>query len=243
MPVLLLIRPQHHAPVKTRIAFGAMLGLVLFVAASLQQVGIITTTAGKAGFITSLYVVIVPLFGLVLGQRIGIGAVAGVVLAVAGMFLLTMKSDFRISMGDLVVFAGALVWAVHVQMIDRFTARVAALELACIQFAVCALLSAIVSLCIEPTPLAGVRHALVPVLYAGVVSVGIAYTLQVVGQKHVPPTHAAILLSMEGAFAALGGWLLLAEYLSFRACVGCVLMLAGMIVSQVRIPAGKADRA
>jgi len=245
VPVLLLFRPQHHAPARVRLALGGGVGLVLFAAASLQQVGMTgadATTAGKAGFITALYVVIVPLLGFVLGQRIGIGAVAGVVLAVVGMFLLTVKPNFSIGMGDLVVLIGALFWAVHVQMIDRFTARVATLELACIQSAVCALLSGIVSLCIEHTTAQEVRLALVPVLYAGVVSVGIAYTLQVVGQKHVPPTHAAILLSMESAFAAFGGWLLLSEHLSLRAGVGCALMLAGMIVAQVWHPATKAEQ-
>jgi len=241
VPALLFFRSQHHAPAKVRLVLGCLLGVVLFVAASFQQVGMVCTTSGKAGFITSLYVVIVPLFGLFLGQRLGLGAVSGVVLAITGMFLLTMKEDFKIGSGDLIVLASVPFWAIHVQLVDRYTARVAAIELACIQFVVCALLSGSVSLFVEHTTVAVVRLALVPIVYAGVMSVGVAYTLQVVGQRNVPPTHAAILLSMEGLFAALGGWLLLHEHLSFLACVGCALMLAGTIVAQVWQPATKAE--
>ncbi len=221
-------------PLWSRTMAGIAAGSVLFAAASLQQIGIKYTTAGKAGFITGLYVVIVPLLGLLRRQRVGAATIAGIVLAVVGMWLLTMKNDFSIGMGDLIVLASAVLWAVHVQTIDWCAARVAGLELACMQFLVCALISGIVSLCVEHTGMADVRAALVPLLYGGVCSVGIGYTLQVVAQKHVPPAPAAIILAMESVFAAVGGWLLLNEHLSPIACTGCVLMFAGMVVAQIR---------
>ncbi len=191
------------------------------------------TTAGKAGFITGLYVVLVPLLGLVIGRRTGILGWSGAGLAVMGLYLLSVR-DLRIATGDLFVLAGAFFWAVHVLMLGRLSPDADSFELAGAQFAVCALLSLIVSFLFETTTLKGIDDALVPILYGGFLSVGIAYTLQVVGQKKIHPSHAAIILSLEAVFAVLGGWVVLGEELGLRELGGCLLMFAGMLVSQFK---------
>ena len=215
--------------------YGLLCGSVLFAAASLQQVGIVYTTAGKAGFITGLYVVLVPLSGLLWRQRAGWSRWVGAGLAVAGLYLLSVTQGFSIARGDFLVLLSALFWTAHVQLIGWFSPKTDSLVLASIQFAVCALFSLIVAAAAETVVLHGILQAAVPILYGGLCSVGIAYTLQVVVQKTAHPAHAAIILSLEGAFAVLGGWLILGELLSLRGLIGCVLMLAGMIVSQTSL--------
>jgi drug/metabolite transporter (DMT)-like permease len=215
--------------------YGLICGSVLFAAASLQQVGIVSTTAGKAGFITGLYVVLVPLSGLLWRQRAGWSRWVGAGLSLAGLYLLSVTRDLTVARGDVLVLLGALFWTAHVQLIGWFSPKTDSLLLASIQFAVCAVFSLIVAAARETVVLQGIFEAAVPILYGGLCSVGIAYTLQVVVQKTAHPAHAAIILSLEGAFAVLGGWLILAEVLCVRALVGCVLMLAGMIVSQTSL--------
>ena len=212
--------------------YGLLCGSVLFTAASLQQVGIVYTTAGKAGFITGLYVVLVPLSGLLWGQRAGWRRWVGAGLAVAGLYLLSVTRGLGIARGDFLVLLSALFWTAHVQLIGWFSPRTDSLVLAAIQFAVCSLFSLAVAAAAERIILEGILRAAIPILYGGLCSVGIAYTLQVVVQKTAHPAHAAIILSLEGAFAVLGGWLILGEVLSLRGLSGCALMLAGMIVSQ-----------
>ena len=212
---------------------GGLAGFALFMGASLQQVGLVYTTAGKAGFITGLYVVIVPLLGLFLGQRSSAGNWGGAVLAAAGLFLLSVNESFTIALGDLLEILGAFFWAGHVLVIGRFSPRIDALRLAFVQYCVCAVLSLATAAVFEPIALSGILNAAVPILYGGVGSVGIAYTLQVVAQKSAHPAHAAILLSLESVFAAIGGWLLLGETLSLRGLTGCALMFSGMILSQL----------
>ncbi|HDP25324.1 MAG TPA: DMT family transporter [Deltaproteobacteria bacterium] len=212
---------------------GFIAGLVLFAGSSLQQTGIVHTTAGNAGFITGLYVVIVPILGLFLGQRTSAGTWIGVLLAAFGMYLLSVTEQFTISFGDLLVFIGAFFWAGHVIIIGWLSPRFDSLQLAFIQYAICSLLSLITSLIFEATAGPALVQASIPILYGGVLSVGIAYTLQVVAQKNAHPAHAAILLSLEAVFAALGGWIMLDEILTPRELSGCALMFAGMIVSQL----------
>jgi len=224
--------------------YGLLCGSVLFAAASLQQVGIVYTTAGKAGFITGLYVVLVPLSGLFWRQKAGWSRWAGAGLALAGLYLLSVTRGFTVARGDFLVLLSALFWTAHVQLIGWFSPKTDSLVLASIQFAVCALFSLIVASFAESVVLEGILQAAVPILYGGLCSVGIAYTLQVVVQKTAHPAHAAIILSLEGAFAVLGGWLILGEVLSLRGLIGCALMLAGMIVSQtslLRNPAAVGD--
>ena len=220
------------APVGS-LAAGLLAGGVLFVGASLQQIGLVFTTAGKAGFITGLYVVLVPLAGLAWGQRAGWSAWVGALLSVAGLFLLSVTAAFTIERGDLFVLVGAFFWAAHVQVVGWLSPRTDPVKLSCVQFAVCSLASAGGALLSERVILAGILAAAWPIVYGGVLSVGIAYTLQVVAQRRAPPAHAAILLSLESVFAAIGGSLVLGERLGARGVAGCAIMFAGMILSQV----------
>ncbi len=212
---------------------GILVGVALFAGATLQQLGVARTTAGKGGFITSLYVVIVPLLGLALGRRAPAATWAGALLAAVGLYFLTMQGAFRMGLGDFLVLLGAFVWAVHMLLLGHFSPGHDPIKLAFTQFMVCAALSGLAALLLETTTLAGLRAAAPAILYTGVCSVGIGYTLQVVGQRHAPPADAAILMSMESVFAVLGGWLLLGEQLTTRALLGCTLMLAGILVSQL----------
>lgn len=213
---------------------GVGAGLALFSGASLQQVGIVYTTAGKAGFITGLYVVLVPLISLMWGQHVRRGIWIGAVCAATGLYLLSVKADFSITFGDALVLLSALCWALHVHIIARFSERIGALRLAFFQYLICAVLSLVVAGLYENPTLDGLAGAAVPIIYGGVFSVGIAYTLQVIAQQKAQPGHAAIILSLESVFAVLGGWLLLGEVLSLRGLIGCGLMLSGMIISQLK---------
>ena len=212
---------------------GLIAGGVLFFGASFQQMGIVTTTAGKAGFITGLYVVLVPLAGLFWGQRARWSSWAGAVLSVAGLFLLSVTDAFTIERGDLLVLVGAFFWAAHVQVVGLLSPRTDPFRLSCVQFAACSILCACGAALTEQVTMEGIRSALWPILYGGVMSVGIAFTLQVVAQRRAPAAHAAIILSLETVFAAIGGILVLGESLGARGAVGCAVMFSGMIVSQV----------
>ncbi|MHB1394398.1 MAG: DMT family transporter [Clostridia bacterium] len=213
---------------------GIIAGSILFLAASFQQIGLAYTSAGKAAFITGLYIVLVPLFGIFLKHSIKLSTWAGVALAVVGLYFLSVNEDFSIAKGDFLEIIGAFFWASHILAIDYFTKKVDALKLSFVQFVSCAVLSLAVALIFEDISISGLNQALIPILYGGLFSVGIAYTLQVVGQKHAKPSHAAIILSMEAVFAALGGALLLSENLGGRGYLGCALMFAGMILTQVQ---------
>ena len=241
LPLLCAIH-QNRAPVQGLLSplegkglymGGVLAGLFLFAGASLQQVGLKYTTAGNAGFITGLYVVIVPIMGLALGQRTDFGTWAGVCSAVFGLYLLSVKTGLEIAWGDLLEVIGAFFWAGHVLLIGWLSPRSNAILLAAMQFAVCSLLSLAAAAMFETMAWEGLRRALIPILYGGLASVGLAYTLQVVAQKDSHPAHAAIFLSLEAVFAALGGWLLLEEQLTPRALAGCAFMLAGMLISQL----------
>ena len=237
MPILVWQHKRGQKLVKFRLREDLvptlLTGLALFGGSSLQQIGIIGTTAGKAGFITGLYVILVPLIALLWGERTHLANWIGALLAVIGLYLLSVTSGFVVSPYDLIVLAGAFVWAVHVHLIAWYSGKIDPIRLAIFQFAICGLLSAIVALIFEPINLAGIKAGLWPILYGAFLSVGVAYTLQVVAQRTANPSHAVIILSLEGAFAALGGWLILREGLTPRAILGCGLMLMGMFVSQI----------
>jgi len=213
---------------------GVIAGLVLFIAATLQQVGLVYTTAGKAGFITGLYVIIVPLLGLFLGHRPGWGGWAGACLATVGLYLLSVTEAMTFAPGDLWELAGALFWAVHVLLLSWLSPRMNGVKLACAQYGMCALLSLAGAGFTEEISLDGLQGALIPILYGGVLSVGVAYTLQVIAQRDAPPNHAAIILSLEAVFAAMAGWLVLDEMLSLRGLIGCILMFSGMLTALLR---------
>ena len=225
----------------TRIAGSLLAGSVLFGGASLQQIGIVYTTAGKAGFITGLYVILVPIIGLKWGRKASTGTWFGALLAVTGLYLLSVTETFTIDKGDFLVLMSAFMWAAHVLWISWLSPRMNPLILASSQFAICSIFSLLAASALEPIILGSILAAAVPILYGGLCSVGIAYTLQVVAQRDAHPAHASILLSMEGAFAVLGGWLILNETLSLRGLAGCGFMLAGMVLSQLwtNFPSGR----
>jgi drug/metabolite transporter (DMT)-like permease len=235
-------RPRHLAwkrtsgsPSPRALALsGLSAGALLYGGASLQQFGIVYTTAGKAGFITGLYVIIVPILGLFWRMRPGRAAWAGAVLGVAGLYLLSVTGRFAMGLGDALVFGGAFFWAGHVILVGWLIRRIDVSTLAFMQFITCSILSFATALIVEDVRIDGIIAAAWPILYGGFISVGIAYTLQLVGQRRTPPAHAAIILGLEAVFAALGGWAVLGETLSTRALVGCTLMLAGAIVAQLR---------
>jgi drug/metabolite transporter (DMT)-like permease len=208
---------------------GGLTGLMLFSGATLQQVGLVYTTAGKAGFITGLYVIIVPLMGLFLGHWPGWGGWVGACLASIGLYLLSVTEAWTFAPGDLWVLFGAFFWAAHVLVLSWLSPRMDRIKLACTQYVVCSILSLLGACFTETITLDGIQGAIIPILYGGVLSVGIAFTLQVVAQRHAPPTHAAIILSLEAVFAALAGWLVLGEILSLRGLIGCIFMFAGML--------------
>ncbi len=212
---------------------GAAAGSALFCGAALQQMGLVHTTAGKAGFITGLYVVLVPIFALTLGKRQGAGVWIGAFLAVIGLYLLSVNEDFSMEYGDVLQLIGAFFWAGHVLVIGWISPRVNPLLLSIAQYCACSALSLVAALLMEDILWAGIRDCAIPILYGGVVSVGIAYTLQVVAQRDAQPAHAAIILSLESVFAALAGWLLLDETMGRRAIMGCALMLGGMLCAQL----------
>lgn len=215
---------------------GALAGTILFIAASLQQIGLVYTSAGKAGFITGLYVVIVPLFGFFIGQPVDFAVWLGAVLAATGMYLLSVTAEFTITTGDLLELMGACFWAGHVLILGWLAPQVNPIQLACAQFATCSLLSLLAALATESIVTADLAAATVPILYGGALSVSVGYTLQVVGQRHAPPAHTAIILSLEAVFAALAGWVLLGESLGSRGILGCALMLTGMLFIQLFPP-------
>lgn len=215
---------------------GFLAGCVLFAAASLQQTGIVFTSAGKAGFITGLYLVIVPLIAVFLKQKITISHWSGAFVSLAGLYLLSVTDSLRMEPGDVLVLSGTIFWAIHILVIGWYAVRVPVLWLACLQFTICGFISLATGLSVEPISLNHVMNAAIPILYSSFFSIGIAYTLQVVAQKFVPAARASIILSMETVFAALGGWIILGETLTPRSIAGCSLMLAGILISQLHHP-------
>lgn len=218
---------------------GVAAGLLLFVGISLQQVGLVYTTAGKAGFITGLYVVLVPVFGLALRHNAGKAIWLGALVAAAGLYLLSVNSDFRVAFGDFLVFVGAIVWACHVLAISWLSPHNHPVRFSIIQFCITGVISLIIAFCVETVSLNGICNGAIPILYGGIMSAGVAFTLQVIVQKTAHPAHAAIILSLEAVFAALGGWLLLNEQMGTRAILGCILMLVGMFIAQLSNRPGK----
>ena len=234
-----VVERAANSIIKSTILPGVLVGSVLYVAATLQQIGLAYTTAGKAGFITGLYMVFVPLFGILLRHKITKNSWAGVIIAVIGLYLLSVNEGFSIATGDFLVLIGAIFWAIHILTIDRFANSVDPLKLSSIQFATCSILSIITAFFTEVVTLEGLTGSLIPLLYGGLLSVGVAYTLQVVAQKHAKPSHAAIILSMESVFGAIGGALLLSERMSMRGLVGCGFILTGILISQMNFSPAK----
>ncbi|HAS90174.1 MAG TPA: EamA family transporter [Desulfovibrio sp.] len=218
---------------KSFIKGSLIAGGALFLGATFQQWGLVYTTAGNAGFITGLYVVFVPVMGLFFKQKTGLPTWIGAVLAVIGMYLLSVNEGFHIEMGDLLVLICAVFFAGHVVVISLLASKVDPVKFAAGQFVACSTFSFIGAFSFETMTFAGIWAGIVPILYGGLMSVGVAYTLQVVAQQEAKPAHAAIILSLESVFAALAGWFLLGEVLTTQGLIGCGLMLCGMLLSQI----------
>lgn len=216
---------------------GLCCGTALTAASYLQQAGLGDTSAGKAGFITALYIVLVPVFGLFLHKRVSLPVWAAVAAAVVGLYLLCVRENFTISPGDGYVFACALIFAVHILLIDRFAGEVDGIALSCVQFAVMAVLSGIGALFFETIEWAAVLRCLGPILYVGIFSSGVAYTLQILAQKDADPTVVSLLLSLESVFSVLAGAVILHERLSGREYLGCIFMFIAVVLAQ--LPSGK----
>lgn len=212
---------------------GLLMGLALTLGINLQQVGLMFTSIAHSGFITGLYVIVVPLLGLFLGRRSSHGIWIGTLLALTGMYLLSAGEGWRIAPGDGLQLAGAFVWGVHVLLVEHFARHHDPLRLAFLQFMVCALISLALALLLEPITTSGILAAGPALLYSGLVSVGIGYTLQVVAQKHAIASHAAIIFSLEAVFAALAGAIFLGESLPLKGYIGCAVMFSGMLVAQL----------
>jgi drug/metabolite transporter (DMT)-like permease len=232
-PALAELSRREPGGARELLGAGALLGVVLAASISLQQIGLQYTKVANAGFISSLYVVIVPLLGVLFRHRTGIATWLGASLAAVGMYFLSVDEHFSMLYGDWYQLAGALVISVQMMLVGRFALRHDTLMLALVQFVTCGVTCLAVGLAIEPVSLAVIARAAPTIAYGGALSVGVAYTIQVVAQKYAAPSHAAVIFSMEGVFAALAGWLVLGETLSTRAMFGCALMLAGLIVCQV----------
>lgn len=213
--------------------WGSACGLLLGTASLLQQAGMLTASPGKAGFLTALYIVIVPVLGIFLGRRPGLKVWAGVVLALLGAYLLSVKGSAGIAAGDLLVIGSAVVFSLHILVIDSAPDVLDGIQLSCIQFFVAGILSMGLALLFEQFILQQVLAAWVPLLYTGVISSGVGYTLQILGQRTVNPTVASLILSLESVFAALAGWVLLGQPLSLREVAGCVLVFAAVVLAQL----------
>ena len=218
---------------------GFVCGIALFVASGLQQVGLVYTSAGKAGFITAMYIVLVPVLGLFLKQKPSPAAWLSVALAVAGLYLLSCVGVAEVNIGDILLMICACAFAVQITLIDRMAGSLNGLRLNCVQSLVCAVLSALVMALTESPDIGNIAACWLPLGYAGILSMGVAYSLQIIGQRHVEPTPASLIMSLESVFALLFGWLLLDETMAGYELIGCGLVFAAVLLSQ--IPAKKHD--
>lgn len=227
-------RQTEGANRKVLLLGGVCCGLALGVASCLQQVGMQYTTVGKAGFLTALYIVIVPILGLFFRRKAGAKLWVSVAIAIVGLYLLCMSGSLRLQLGDFLVLLCALAFSVHIMVIDHFTTQMDGVQMSCIQFFVAAAFSAVCMLFTEGVPDPGaVAISWVPILYAGVLSSGVGYTLQIVGQKGVNPTAASLVLSLESVISVLAGWVILGQSMSPREILGCVLMFCAILLAQL----------
>lgn len=225
---------EQKGDFKTLLLGGICCGVMLCIASNFQQFGISFTTVGKAGFITAMYILIVPILGLFLKKKVGVKVWFGVLLATIGLYLLCMTSEsFSLSKGDFLVLICAGFFSLHILIIDHFSPKVDGVRLSCIQFLVCGVISTVIAFLFEQPNLGEILSGWLPILYAGVMSCGVAYTLQIIGQKNMDPTVASLILSLESVFSVLAGWVLLNQKLSGRELFGCCLMFMAIILAQL----------
>ncbi len=233
LPFLNLLKKDRTPPLKNLLPPGILAGVAIFFGVSFQQLGLLYTTAGKAGFITGLYVILVPILGLFFGKPTWRLVWLAAAIATGGLYLLSMTSSLRMERGDLLVLISAFFWALQIHIIGHFAPNLHPIKLAMVEFLTVFALSTAAGFLLETPRLSEILKGWLPLLYAGVFSAGIAYTIQVVAQRKTPPAPAAIIMSSESVFAVLGGWLLLGETLTAREISGCLLMLAGMVLAQI----------
>ena len=250
IPVILVLKTkketgaenQEKEDKKTLWAGGIACGVILCIASNLQQFGIMEASVGKSGFFTALYIVMIPVIGIFIGKRPGIKLWFCVALAVVGMYLLCMKDgSFTIERADIMLLLCALVFSFHILVVDYFSPKVDGVKMSCIQFFVCGVLSAVGMLFTETPDISNIQAAWLPLLYAGLLSCGVGYTLQIVGQKGINPVIASLIMSLESVISALAGWVILGQVLSPKEILGCVLMFVAIIITQIPIGNKKTD--
>lgn len=241
LPFLLKRRtgtPAAASERKTLLTGGILCGIALFIGSTLQQIGIVDTTAGKAGFITAMYVVLVPVMGVFVGHKQPWLVWLGVALSAVGMYFLCVHESLSLNQGDLMVLAGAVGFSFHILLIDRYSAHVDGVKLSCLQFFMAGVLGLVCMFLFETPQISQIFAAWLPLLYAGVFSCGVAYTLQILGQRDTDPTIASMILCLEAVFSVIFSWFLLGERLSAREIFGCVLIFAAILLAQLK---GKAQ--
>lgn len=239
IPVIFLFRkPEEKKPfskkdVKVTVLGGVICGLCLFGASSLQQFGIQYTSVGKAGFLTTLYIILVPIIGIFFKRKVSIIVWIGAILSVIGMYLLCVSETMSINKGDIFAFCCAIVFAFHILSVDYFAPKTNGIVLSCLQFVVSGICAMICAIIFEQPALGEILSGIVPLLYVGVMSSGVAYTLQILGQKNADPTIASLIMSLESAVSVLGGWLILHQKLTGKELLGCLLMFIAVVGVQV----------
>lgn len=233
LPVAFMRKNEETSDVRSLVRGGVLCGLALMVASAFQQLGIAYTGAGKAGFITTLYIVLVPVVGLFLKKKIGINVWISVGLAIVGMYLLCVSGSVGIERGDILLLMCAVFFTVHILVIDYYAPKVDCVKMSCIQFFVCGILSAVAMFVFEEPDMGDVLAAWKPILYAGAMSSGVAFTLQIIGQKYTKPAVATVIMSLESVFAVLAGVVILHETFTGREVWGCVLIFAATIIAQL----------
>lgn len=225
---------------KTLLMGGICCGILLCIAGNLQQIGIADTTVGKAGFITAMYILIVPVLGIFLKKKAGFKVWIGVLLGAVGLYLLCMNGEsFSMGKGDVLVLACSFVFSLHILVIDHFSPKVNGVKLSCIQFFVCGVISMILAFVFEKPSVQGILTGWLPILYAGALSCGVGYTLQIIGQKNMDAAVASLILSLESVFSVLAGWVILHQTLTGRELFGCLFMFAAIILAQLPQKPGK----
>ena len=225
---------RGRARFRTAVTGGIICGIFLFLGSGLQQIGIQYTTAGKAGFLTALYIILVPIYSVFLGKRPKATVAAAAGIALVGMYLLCMEESLKLSRGDLFCLFCAFAFPFQILSLDHFTRETDAVLLSCVEFYTVSVIAGILAFFLEDPDPAALRAALIPVLYAGLLSGAVAYTLQAVGQKKIQnPSAASLIMSLESVFAALAGWLILDQSMSGRKILGCVIMFAAIILAQL----------
>jgi drug/metabolite transporter (DMT)-like permease len=239
-PIVLLLKRNRRdtSPISKKQTWvgGVCCGTILFAASSLQQFGISYTTVGKAGFVTALYIVMVPLASIFLRKRPTPLVWVSVGLSLVGLYLLCMTESLSLSLGDSLVFLCAIAFTFHILVIDHFAPQADCVQMSCIQFYVCGALSLVCALVFETPDLSSLLGAWLPILYAGMLSSGVAYTLQIVGQRNLDPTVASLIMSLESVISALSGWMILHQAMTGRELLGCALMFGAIILAQIPLP-------